>query len=192
MVNRVSLRRFAIALALLVAWVDARECAAQYGPPPWAGSTLRGRYHYYNGPSVSFGRGRWGGGISNNGALVLNNLVSTAGAVAPVILPMLMPGAGAGAAVASAMLPPGTATESASAEAESAIESEPVDPNRYDRDQKLMDIEARTQAILQRLKIEEPASLLSTNPAAQPAQDGTVASPDPTGKPLTTGKKPKS
>jgi hypothetical protein len=192
MVNRVSHCRIAVALALLVAWVDARECAAQYGPPSWAGSTLRGRYHYYNGPSVSFGRGRWGGGISNNGALVLNNLVSTAGAVAPVILPMLMPGAGAGAAVASAMLPPGTSTESASAEAESAVDIEPVDPNRDDRNKKLVDVEARTLGILKRLKMEEPASLSSTNPAAQPAQDGTVAGPDPTGKPLTTGKKPKS
>lgn len=184
MVNRVSVRRFAIALALLLAWIDARECAAQYGPPSWAGSTLRGRYHYYNGPSVSFGRGRWGGGISNNGALVLNNLVSTAGAVAPVILPMLMPGAGAGAAVASAMLP-GTATENASVEAESAVESLPVDPNRDERGRKLSDVEARTSGILKRLKIEEPASLLSSTPAAQ---DGT----DLSGRQITPGKKPQS
>ena len=162
MFNRVSLRWAAIACALIV-WGDARECAAQYGSPPWAGSTLRGRYHYYNGPSVSYGHGRWGGGISNNGALVLNNLISTAGVVAPAILPMFLP-----------QLPTGSVDESASPESESVFDSEPIDPNRDARRVKITESEERTRLVLARLKIEEPASLPATpSPATTPKdQDG--------------------
>jgi len=169
----------------LILCADARECAAQYGPPPWAGSTLRGRYHYYNGPSVSYGRGRWGGGISNNGALVLNNLVSTAGAVAPVILPMLMPGV----ATENSQLQTGSASESASAESASALDSEPVDPNRDARDGKLLEIEERTRRILERLMIDEPTSLFATPPAVR---SGMAPGQDSSGKPITHGKKPKT
>lgn len=181
MVSRLSLSWAAIAFALIV-WGDARECAAQYGPPSWAGSTLRGRYHYYNGPTVSYGRGRWGGGISNNGALVLNNLVSTAGAVAPVILPMLMPGI----ATESSQLQSGSGGENASAE--NAFDSEPIDPNRDARDAKLTDIEERTGRILERLKIDKPTSLFATSPGAY--QAGANPGQDPSGKPITRGKKP--
>ncbi len=144
---------------------------------------MRGRYHYYNGPSVSFGRGRWGGGISNNGALVLNNLVSTAGAVAPVILPMLMPGV----ATESSQLQNGSGIESASAESESDFNSEPVDPNRVSRDAKISDIEERTGRILKRLKIDEPTSLFANAPVVQ---GGTPPGQEPSGKPITYGKKP--
>jgi hypothetical protein len=150
--------KYAFVAIVLSLSVITTSDAQQFGSPPWAGSTLRGRYHYYNGPHVSFGRGRWGGGISNNGALVLNNLVSTAGVVIPQILPALLENS------------PLTTSEQSPGDSESAPALVPVDPNREQRNKRLTEVEVRTKKILELLNIPEPPSL--STPIADPFLDG--------------------
>jgi hypothetical protein len=161
--------KYAFIPILLPLLAIAPSDAQQFGPPSWAGSTLRGRYHYYNGPHVNFGRGRWGGGISNNGALVLNNLVSTAGVVIPQILPMLLEN--------SQLTRPGNS----SGDSEHSPASVPVDPNHDQRSKRLTEVEDRTKKILELLKIPEPPSLSTSitdpfldvsRPANAPTQIG--------------------
>lgn len=129
---------------------------AQYGPPSWAGSTLRGRYHYYNGPHVNFGRGRWGNGISNNGALVLNTLTTTAGAVAPQIIPVILRTTSSGGDGQTSEGPNDTVSSNVS---ESAQDLESLDANREARSKKLDEIEKRSLALLERLKLTDNSPL---------------------------------
>ncbi len=142
---------------LLLTCVETSSAMAQMGPPGWAGSTLRGRYHYFSGPHVSFGHGRWGGGISNNGALVLNTLTTTAGAVAPSILPIFFPAAGL---VGSGVTQPGPDDGSASTNlSESTRAPEPVDENRDARNLKLIEVEKRSIELLKRLNLADSEAL---------------------------------
>jgi hypothetical protein len=120
---------------LILSSLESTPIWAQGGPPFWAGSTLRGRYHYYNGPHVSFGRGRWGGGISNNGALVLNTLTTTAGAVAPSIVPLFVPGGLAAGIGGIGQTVPGP-DDTVGTSLEAARELESLDVNRNARDKK--------------------------------------------------------
>jgi hypothetical protein len=164
--------KYAFVAIVLSFTVITTSDAQQFGSPPWAGSTLRGRYHYYNGPHVSFGRGRWGGGISNNGALVLNNLVSTAGVVIPQILPMLLENS------------PLTTSDNSPGNAENASASASVDTNRDERNKRLKEVEDRTKKILELLNIPEPPSL--STPIADPFLDGSR----PANAPIHKGQAP--
>jgi len=150
-------RTLATLVVLLIgACLDSSSAWAQYGPPSWAGSTLRGRYHYYNGPHVNFGRGHWGGGISNNGALVLNTLTTTAGAVAPQIIPMFLPTTGGIGTGQSTPGPDGTVGTSLG---ESAPAPESLDVNREARSQKLDALEKRSLQLLAKLKLTDHTPL---------------------------------
>lgn len=157
-----SLMVVGVLLALVL--LDYSPAAAQYGPPSWAGSTLRGRYHYYNGPHVSYGRGRWGGGISDNGALVLNTLTTTAGAVAPQIIPLFLPTAGN---VGSGQSTPGPDGTVGTRLGENAQQLESLDINREARNAKLAAIEERSLDLLKRLKLTD------STPLNVPANSGT-------------------
>lgn len=162
---------FVFALALAVA--SAESAFAQFGSPPWAGTTLRGRYHYYHGPHVSFGRGRWGGGLSPYGASVLNNVISTAGAVAPSLVPIFVPGAGVG--VRPPMTQPGPDDDSVEAVIGTPqIEAAPIDPNRERRDRKLADMESRSRNLLKAFGLEDDEAPLADASDAKVSSDSTT------------------